>query len=462
MIRLHFLLLLLLTTGANAQKSVYQNLTQKGFQVGYISFSNTPVVLEKDNAFKMHGHKLIKTKTDLYTFVDGTGRLYRQTGTDTAVQWTRIDSTTHFGYNIAAFPFSHQDKIYNLGGYGLWRINGQLRVFNTEENTWDIVKLNKEIPLLFDERNNLLWYDHQKGFVYLGYATLRNEAVKSKEIDETSFDFTVRKLDLNQKEWTDLGELSKPLKDKIQTVVTITMSPWGQLVMLGDKINLIDYEHNKLLLLNTNISGYQTIFRKKFGNHFYFKDSILYYGDITTKILDSIPFSYSDFSDTDIPVFLPLTKKSFFSSNAFIIAVSVLITGILIWFMIKKYGLSLQFRKENIPAGNNKRGLNKPGNTKLFEEIELNLLNLIIDNTASGRLTSIEEINKVLGLVKRSPETQKKQRSDVITSINQKYNFVYPEQPAIILKQRSSEDRRSFDYFIAFENLESIQSLMPG
>jgi hypothetical protein len=448
-----------LGSGVTAQKSLYQNLTSKDSEIPYISFSNIPVVLEQDDVFKLHGHKFIKTKTGLYVFIDGTGRLYKQTGTDTA-QWKRIDSTIHFGYNIAAFPFSYQDKIYNLGGYGLWRINGQLRIFNKEESTWDIIKLNKEIPLLFDERNNLLWYDHRNGFVFLGYATQRNEAVKTKEIDETLLDFTVRKLDLNRKEWTDIGELSNPLKEKIQTVVTITMSPWGQLVTLGDKINLINYQQNKLLLLSTNKPGYQTIFRKKSGNLFYFKDSTLYYGNITNNTLDSIPFSYSDFSDTGIPVFLPLTKESELGKYIFILLGSIFFIGCLLWLLSKKYTLRL-YRKEHITTGNNQQVLNRPNTSTLFEEIELNLLQLIINNTASGRLTSIEEINKVLGLLKRNPEIQKKQRSDVISSINQKYNFVYPDQPAIILKQRSSEDRRSFDYFILFENLETIKSLIP-
>ena len=48
-----------------------------------------------------------------------------------------------------------------------------------------------------------------------------------------------------------------------------------------------------------------------------------------------------------------------------------------------------------------------------------------------------------------------------MTGINQKYNFVYPNKQAIILKQRSSDDGRSFDYFIAFEDLQSIKSLLP-
>lgn len=457
MLRLILLLFIVSNTGVIAQETVLRNLTRKDAEVSYISFSNTPIASEKDNQFRLHGHKLVKSKTGLYVFIDGTGRLYQQTSKDSVAQWTRIDSTTHFGYNIAAFPFSYQDKVYNFGGYGLWRINGQLRVFNKKENTWDIVKLNKEIPFIFDEKSHLLWYDHKKGNIYLGYAIQRNEAVKTEEIDETILDFTVRKLDLNKNEWTDLGILSSPIKDKIQTVITITMSPWGQLATLGDKINLIDYEKNKLLALNTSKSGYQTIFRKKYDHNFYFKDSTLFFGNILNKTLDSMPFSYLDFSDTGIQVFTPIPKAPFYRSILFLVVSLLSILGIVLWFLSKQYGF---YRKKDTNS-TTERTLGTPLNTKLFEEAELMLLKLIIDNTESGRLTSIEEINKVLGITKRNPETQKKQRSDIITSINQKYNFVHHNKPAIILKQRSSDDGRSFDYFIAFEDLQSIKSLLP-
>jgi len=460
MIKPYWLAIFLIFSSVKAQKDPLENLLTNKQPVGYISFSNTPIVTEKDDFFKLHGHKLIKSKKELFVFIDGTGRLYQYSNPELTNPWTRIDSTTHFGYNIAAFPFSYQDQIFNFGGYGLWRINGQLRVYNKEEHTWDIVKLNKEIPFLFDEKNHLLWYDHLKGNIYLGYSIQRNEAIRTKEIDETILDFTVRKFDLQQKEWVELGLLNKSIRDKIQTVTTITMSPWGQLITLGDKINLVDYEHNKLLLLNINKAGYQTIFRNKIGKHFYFKDTILYYGNITDKTIDSIPFSYSDFSDTGITVFTPNAQESILNTKNLAIAILAAGIGIIIWLLLRKYKVSFQLKTDS--HNKTARTLDRPINTKLFEEAELSLIKLIITNTESGRLTSIEEINKVLGITKRSPEIQKKQRSDVITSINQKYKFVYPDQSEIILKQRSEEDRRSFDYFIAFENLQSIQSLLPA
>ncbi len=135
----------------------------------------------------------------------------------------------------------------------------------------------------------------------------------------------------------------------------------------------------------------------------------------------------------------------------------LIVLGVSLWLLSRKYGV---YRKTDVSL-TSERKLSTSINTKLFDEQELSLLHLLIHNTESGRLTSIEEINKVLGLMKRNPEIQKKQRSDIMTGINQKYNFVYPNKQAIILKQRSSDDGRSFDYFIAFEDLQSVKSLLP-
>lgn len=428
--------------------------------IGHISFSEVKLFPEKDLFFKNNFHKVIKNRNGLYVFVDATGRLYKDTSTSSTPIWQRIDSTVHFGYNIAAFPFSYRDKIYNLGGYGIWRINGQLREYNESENTWDIVKVNKEIPLMFDEKSHLLWYDYSKGAIYLGYSIQRNEAVKSIEIDEKKLDYTVRKLDLNNKDWTDLGELSIPLKDKIPSLLTLTMSPWGQLVTIGDKINLIDYERNKLLVLNFTKNGYQTILRKKSDNYLFFKDSTLFIGSLNSSAFDSISFSYKDFTPTEIPIYEQLKTESLISSKKVAIIIICLMTAASLWLLSSRYKIQLIKKDEKYTE----KGamLTQPRDKKLFDEQEVNLLLAIINNTEIGRLTSIEEINNVLGLTRRSPEIQKKHRSDVILGINQKFSFLVPLQNNLIEKQRSLEDRRSFDYFIAKGNIDTIKSILTS
>ena len=104
------------------------------------------------------------------------------------------------------------------------------------------------------------------------------------------------------------------------------------------------------------------------------------------------------------------------------------------------------------------KGVN--GSQAVFEEMEIQLLLLLINNTATGSTTSTDEQNKVLGLVKKNPEIQKKQRSDIIIGINRKYSFVTKNDEPIIQKQRTEFDKRSFEYFIDYSRLDEISSFL--
>jgi hypothetical protein len=76
------------------------------------------------------------------------------------------------------------------------------------------------------------------------------------------------------------------------------------------------------------------------------------------------------------------------------------------------------------------------------------------------RLTTIEEINKVIGASQRSAEVQKRLRSDLIGSINDKLEIVSESKFNIIEKQRSEFDKRSFEYFIHPEQMELTEKVL--
>ena len=96
----------------------------------------------------------------------------------------------------------------------------------------------------------------------------------------------------------------------------------------------------------------------------------------------------------------------------------------------------------------------------VFDEMEIQLLQLLIQNTSAGTTTSTDEQNKVLGLVKKNSEIQKKQRSDIIIGINRKYAFVAQSKEPIIQKSRSEFDKRSYEYYIDYARVEEIRSFL--
>jgi hypothetical protein len=96
----------------------------------------------------------------------------------------------------------------------------------------------------------------------------------------------------------------------------------------------------------------------------------------------------------------------------------------------------------------------------LLEEKERSLLEFIYYYSEEERLTTIEEINKVIGVANRSMEVQKRMRSDLIGSINQKMGLITKDKKPVIDKQRSEFDKRSFEYFIRTEYMELVARVL--
>lgn len=419
--------------------------------ISLISWQKDPFFSTQDSIFDTHPQNLIKTASGLYVFINGSGRLYKVVDKPNNFEFSRVDSTVNFGYNIGAFGFQYNNRIYNLGGYGYWRMNGQLRVFNEKAKQWDIVKLNREIPILTGISEGLIWYDVPAKKIYTAYYINRNEAVKGDDLDETQYVYNVMVLDLQKNEWSELGKLNSFLNGKLQIIKPITISSWGQLISIGDKISLLDFKNNQILSLKTTKEYYQSLARAFWGSSFYFKDSTLYYGN-KSKI-DSIQVHYADFITNNQPLYA--SENRILSENnkyGIILLISILVVTIVLLYRYKT-------KKNKKISEKFELTLDSP-NQKVFDEMEIQLLQLIINNTAKGNTTNTEEQNKVLGLGKKNAEIQKKQRSDIILSINKKYSFVTKNSEPLIQKKRAEFDKRAFEYFIDYVRLDEISNFL--
>lgn len=441
--------------GTVSDSRLISSLIMDNKPVPFISWPGQQYLTLSDKPFNTFPQNLIKSGKELYVFVNGSGRLYRISRKGDNINFVRVDSTSNFGYNIGSFGFSYKNHIYNLGGYGYWRMNGQLRVFNQRAQQWDIVKLNKEIPVLTGKTEGMLWYDILEGKIYTAYYIIRDEAIKTTNLDETQFVYDVMMLDLQKLEWTRLGSLSSFLKDKFQITKPITMSPWGQLISIGDKISLLDYKNNRIATLDVHKEQYQSLIREGWGSSFYFRDSTLFFGN--NSILDSLEMRHTDFILINEPLYTEEENLSRFkkSTGYVFFAISLSLFGITA-ILIRNFRLKKEKNKKNLRQLSN---INT-STQKIFDELEIQLLTLLIHNTSAGNPTSIEEQNKVLGLTRKTQEIQKKQRSDIILGINRKYSFITKSEDPIIKKNRTEFDKRSFEYFIDYSRLEEVIGLL--
>ncbi len=424
-----------------------------------ISQSNQPIsifgklatsrYLSLNKPFNNNIQSIIKSDSGTFCLVNATGMIFKYS--QSLGQFSRIDSTIFFGYNMGAFPFSYKSDIYNLGGAGFWRSNGQLRKYNFNAHEWDIVPLNEEIPIVSGPRQGLVYYDQINGKIYSGYSLNYNDGSKTKKEEYT---YQVMSLDLQTTEWTNLGGLNQNLIQDIKNEFNVAITPFGLLTINSTNINLWDFKNNKHFQLNEDKSISQSIRRVIDTTQVFYKDSYLFLCSGASR-LDSIKLTINNFHQigTIYSISLSTIVNPYKKGLSLFLIILFLFFGYIGLTVYKKRIIS-NYETTAIAA---EEAIQK--DERIFKEQELLLLNLLITNSSKGIKTTNEEINTELGMDSRSPETQKSQRHKLINSINNAY--IAKTERKLILNERLDFDRRSFVFFIAEDELKTLLKYMP-
>jgi hypothetical protein len=80
--------------------------------------------------------------------------------------------------------------------------------------------------------------------------------------------------------------------------------------------------------------------------------------------------------------------------------------------------------------------------------VEKGLMNLILKNSSAGKMTSVIQVNDVLGISKKDVKAQNNIRAAALQMINQKFTVYSGLQDELMMKQRTDFDKRFFEYFI--------------
>ncbi|MFY8004306.1 MAG: hypothetical protein ACOVNR_05660, partial [Chitinophagaceae bacterium] len=442
-------------------QSLFPLLQKQKATIPVFSWHREQLHLAGDSFFNAFPQNLVKVNNEVFVFLNGSGRLYKAiTNNNGVTNFQRIDSTSYFGYNIGAYCFSYQKKIYNFGGYGYWRLNGQLRVFNQQAKQWDIVKLNKEYPNIAGADEGLIWLDSENGKLYVAYYTTRDEAVKNPALNERTFHFTTLALDLNSFDWQILGKTNSILKDKLAQIKPIANTPWGQLIAIGDKISLLNFQQNTILQLKESKDFYQSIVRSQYEGLFFCVDSTLFWGSYSKNNFNAVKLSINDFNNTQTFLFKePMLQK--IKRYAWLFWALLGIVWVLVGFIFRNKILAFVYGKKKLAEP--QQSVNNGTSTQAFSpfsNIEKNILKLFLLHATEGKLTSTAELNNIMGITDKPTDQQKKIRSDYIIDINKKYRLLSGNTASLINKSRMETDKRSFEYFIDQSQMNTLQSLL--
>jgi len=429
----------------------------------------TPSDLSK-TIFACQNH-MIKNKSGIYIGIEGTGRIYQAKIVNNNLSFDRIDKTFFTGYNFGALFFSMDEEIYSLGGNGFWKINGTLRKFSTLSKEWNAIELDEEVPVGMNRNHHFYYIDTFDKTVSIFGLEISPSYLKDRTKD-TTFKNKLMTLDIASGNWANIGTASN---EKNKKFYQYGITPLG--IFSGDRV--IDFKHNKIYAFKGKEKFEQMISAQQMGGSFdisFCVDSTIYFGNFDTRI-DSITISRSDLIDTGLPFYTPIKTSSSLKKEDILLITVAGLSIISILLFIKLYSKKTTnntIASIGIPAINADEGdIEKKEETKegtvmfksskildLLEQRERVLLKFIYEQSSEDRLTTIDEINKVIGASQRTNEIQKRLRSDIITSINEKLGIVTNNKKPVIDKQRSEFDKRSFEYYVRKEHMGLVERIV--
>jgi len=411
--------------------------------------TNNLIVPTTGTIFFDNVQEIIKSNDSVFVLLERTGVVYRlDPVVDSANSYSfhRLDHTININYNIEANNFLYKNHLYSYGGYGFWRLNGQLRAYDFLDKEWDIVPTNNEIF-----SNGYNWVSQKDGKLYVPFQTISNGSIKGDQNVTRVRLYDSYYLDLNLLEWKKLGTIHSKTIKLVRTnniINSFLATDRGFLFMHDDVAYYFDFLNNKIFESKNSELNQFFIRRASNENIFYYNDSIYSFSP-SLQTYDIKPLSISDFKELDFPIWG-------IDNNYYYLLLSLLTILLLTYFLIRIYKRSV---KRKIQQSSLKILKTKTiGQT--FIGVELSLIQLLLVASLKGVNVEIGDINHVLGIKDKNLGLQKKVRSDVINTINEKYSIIINKETQLIASIRKEDDKRFFEYFINELELKSIKKIL--
>lgn len=397
----------------------------------------------KNEELKVRGQEIIKTDSNLFIHLPGTGVLYRcDAVSDTILKFTRIDKTYNINYNNGGFPFVHKENVFILGGYGFWKSNGLLKKFNYFDREWDIVPISNEIfPPLIPKPG--VWHDKERNKIYVLYQYEINDAIvintEEKRIKNQTFSF-----DLKTMKWKEELPLHEKSFELIKNGIIQIQNEKGFFFASGIDLYAAEIGSNRILKMSDK-SVSQSFSRILLKNTYFCNQNKLYFKEWATGKLDSLVIPMDKFVPEPYPIFSWSPPDYIFWSGLLIILITSLV---------------IAYKKINPEPSILSSAF---GGNQIFAEFsgaEIALIQLLIRKSRNWQKADINELNYVLGLKDKNIGLQKKVRSEAIKSINDKYKYLFGSEDGLILSERSTTDKRYFEYFIPRDLIKTAESLL--
>ncbi len=426
---------------------ILQKITEYTDFNGSITLVNSAKILPLEGtSFAPNAQELIKHNGKTYIFIAQTGFIFQMSALiGDSVVFRKIDNTININYNIDCTNFIYKDQIYNYGGYGFWSKTPHVRKFNTVDLEWDIIPTNIEVYTADYD-----WFSPTEGKLYVPFQKSENKGLKDPILNTGVFDYTSYYLDLKTADWIKIGKLSNKLVKLLNQKNNYASYDYdkGRIFIINDEVYLFDYLNNKIYK-SKKADLNQFFIRNSLELTIFFYKGQFYKYQQSNKSFKEWKLNMNDFQLLDFPIW------GFDYQNLWIlIALGIVVIIIVLFAWLFNRSVRKKIEKAQLKA------LKSKSINQAFSEIELGLIQLLID--AYGRKVNVEiaEINHVLGIKDKNIGLQKKVRSDVMNSINDKYMFITQGEVGLIGSIRKEDDKRFYEYFVIESEVKTVQKLI--
>lgn len=451
MFRLHLIVIILFFLNNNAKT---QFISSKRLAIvdtmlatnakSIVCTFDKPILLEAKHLNNSYINCVIKSGEQIFFTVIGTGTvLALKARSEVQEYYEKYDSSSLYGNNFGSQEFIYNDTLFSFGGYGYWHFNGQLRYLSGSRD-WQLIDLNQEAPLT---SHFLVQSENSIYYIQLPY---KIEGTNSKILTKKAF-----QIDLKTRQLVELGELNSTI-DLPKSVINIPLKEYnGILIEHLAELYLLDFKKNRIRkLLNSELKNWITSATIDPADAYFTSNGILYSYSMKSNQIRSIKISDLDFSNTGESLYHSNSKQSF---KWTLLSLGVLLALFpLLYFSKRKKAASTtkvhQEATETLVTIDEKEPETENGdepkseNRSLFSEIEKSVINTLKEKSKNNSKASVDDINKVIGVAKKSLEIQKKYRREIINSINLKFIEAENVNYQLIQSTRTEEDKRYYNY----------------
>jgi competence protein ComGC len=225
---------------------------------------------------------------------------------------------------------------------------------------------------------------------------------------------------------------------------------------------LIDPVKEKLFEIESETGGtIQNYIVNKNGLYFYNEGKLNLYNQQLDSLV-TMPLSTAKFSEVDRPLLKKINVSNWktYNPQTILLVTALLVLCLLSIVLFVKNKNLVKFQQNVSGNGFHKKSIEVNKQVEFSDnltETEKSVLDILYEYSKQGEPTSIDQINRALGVKNKEVTIQNKLRSDTLQMINKKFMVFASTSDTLVEREKTALDKRVYQYKLNERYLNKIK-----